>query len=108
MCFLNYTFLMRIEVRQTETFRKWRKNLKDRRALFSIASRLDRLALGYMGDVRSVGDGISEMRIHHGPGYRIYFQKHENVLIILLCAGDKSSQNNDIKRAKKLAKMIWE
>ena len=70
-----------------------------------MASRLDRLAQGNPGDVGPVGDGISELRIHHGPGYRVYFQERGNTIIILLCGGDKSTQAKDIKAAKRLAEM---
>jgi putative addiction module killer protein len=66
---------------------------------------LDRLAQGNPGDVGPVGDGISELRIHHGPGYRVYFQEQGNTIIILLCGGDKSTQAKDIKAAKRLAEM---
>lgn len=92
-----------LELKQTETFRKWRTRLKDDRARALIASRLDRLAFGHAGDVEPVGQGISELRIHYGPGYRIYFQKRKDTIIILLCGGDKSSQARDIKTAKRLA-----
>ncbi|MDA9475739.1 addiction module antitoxin RelB [Bradyrhizobium sp. CCBAU 65884] len=92
-----------VELKQTETFRKWRSRLKDERAKARIASRLDRLALGHAGDVEPVGDGISELRIHYGPGYRIYFQKRGSLIIVLLCGGDKSTQAKDIKAAKRLA-----
>ena len=91
------------EVKQTETFRKWRVWLKDARALAAIASRLDRLAFGLAGDAEPVGHGISELRIHHGPGYRVYFQKRGTTIIVLLCAGDKGSQAKDIKTAQCLA-----
>ncbi len=91
------------ELKQTETFRKWRMKLKDERARALIASRLDRLAYGHAGDAEPVGDGISELRIHYGPGYRVYFQKRGTTLIVLLCGGDKSSQAKDIKAAKRLA-----
>jgi putative addiction module killer protein len=94
------------ELKQTETFLKWRTRLKDERARALIASRLDRLAFGHAGDAAPVGEGVSELRIHHGPGYRIYFQQRGNVLIVLLCGGDKSSQAKDIKAAKRLA-MEW-
>lgn len=67
-----------------------------------IASRLDRLVYGHAGDVQSVGNGISELRIHHGPGYRIYFCRQGDTIVILLCGGDKSSQAKDIKTAKRL------
>lgn len=92
-----------LELKQTEVFRKWRERLRDQRARALIASRLDRLAYGHAGDVESVGHGISELRIHHGPGYRIYFQRRGNLIAILLCGGDKSSQDKDIKTAKQLA-----
>jgi putative addiction module killer protein len=69
-----------------------------------LASRLDRLAQGHAGDVLPVGEGISELRIHYGPGYRVYFQKRRNTIIVLLCGGDKSTQAKDINAAKRLAK----
>jgi len=90
------------ELRQTETFRKWRTQLRDERARAAIASRLDRLAFGHAGDAAPVGDGISELRIHYGPGYRVYFRKQGKTIIVLLCGGDKSSQAKDIKLAKRL------
>lgn len=92
-----------IEIKQTETFRKWRTRLKDERARALIASRLDRLAFGHAGDAEPVGQGISELRIHHGPGYRVYFQKRGDTIIVLLCAGDKNTQAKDIQAAKRLA-----
>jgi|SRR5271163_4380010 len=93
-----------IELKQTETFRKWRMRLKDDRARAQIASRLDRLAFGHTGDAEPVGQGISELRIHYGPGYRIYFQKRGNTIIVLLCGGNKSTQQKDIETAKRLAR----
>ena len=92
-----------IEIKQTETFRKWRVRLKDERVRGLLASRLDRLAFGHAGDVESVGQGISELRMHYGPGYRIYFHKRGETIIVLLCGGDKSTQTKDIKAAKRLA-----
>ncbi len=92
-----------IELKQTETFRKWWTRLKDRRAVALIFARLDRLSYGHAGDAEPVGDGISELRIHYGPGYRVYFRRLGNTLIVLLCGGDKSTQAKDIKRAKHLA-----
>jgi len=77
--------------------------LRDHRAGAKIAARIDRLAFGNPGDVRPVGGGISELRIHYGPGYRVYFVKRGSTLILLLCGGDKSTQTKDIKAAKKLA-----
>lgn len=89
--------------RQTETFRKWERRLKDDRARAAIASRLDRLGFGLPGDVAPVGNGISELRIHYGPGYRIYFSRRAGEVILLLCGGDKGSQERDIAAAKRLA-----
>jgi putative addiction module killer protein len=94
------------ELKQTETFRKWRTALKDERIRALIASRLDRLAYGHAGDATPVGEGISELRIHHGSGYRIYFQKRGKTVILLLCGGDKSSQAKDIKLAKRLSREL--
>ena len=92
-----------LELQQTETFRKWRLRLKEERVRVLIASRLDRLAYGHAGDAAPVGDGISELRIHYGPGYRVYFQQKGNEIILLLCGGDKGSQARDIEMAKKIA-----
>jgi putative addiction module killer protein len=91
-----------IEFKQTEIFRKWRTRLKDLRIRALIASRLDRLAFGNAGDVKPVGEGISELRINYGPGYRIYYLQRGNTIIILLCGGDKSTQDKDIQTAKRL------
>ena len=95
---------MAVELKQTETFRKWRLRLKDRRARVLIASRLERLAFGHSGDAAPVGEGASELRIHHGPGYRVYFQTRGTTIVVLLCGGDKSTQANDIKTALRLAR----
>lgn len=92
-----------LELKQTETFRKWQTRLRDERAKALIAARLDRLAYGHAGDVAPVGEGVSELRIHHGPGYRIYFQKRGNTVLVLLCGGDKGTQSKDIMIAKRLA-----
>jgi len=92
-----------MELKQTETFRKWRTRLKDERALAKIASRLDRLAFGNAGDVKPVGRGVSELRIDYGPGYRVYFHQHGSTVVLLLCGGDKRTQNRDIRLAIKLA-----
>lgn len=93
-----------IELKQTETFRRWRTSLRDQRARALIASRLDRLAFGNAGDVRPVGEGVSELRIDYGPGYRVYFQQCGVTIAILLCGGDKRTQDRDIERAKRLAR----
>lgn len=93
-----------MEILQTMGFQRWEQNLRDRRAKTLIATRLFRLANGLAGDVKPVGEGISEMRISYGPGYRIYFKQQGCHIIILLCGGDKSSQANDITMAKMLAR----
>ena len=92
-----------VELRQTETFRKWRTKLRDERARSLIASRLDRLAFGNAGDVKPVGHGVSKLRVDYGPGYRVYFHQHGNTVILLLCGGDKRTQDRDIRLATKLA-----
>lgn len=91
------------ELIRSATFDRWLSELRDRRAVARIAARLDRLASGNPGDTQPVGDGVSELRINYGPGYRVYFIQRGPVLIILLCGGDKSSQDRDIKQAKALA-----
>ena len=93
-----------IKLTQTATYRRWERNLKDQRARAAIAARLFRLENGLPGDVVSVGDGISELRIHYGPGYRIYFKQRGQEIVILLCGGNKNTQNRDIRHAKQLAK----
>ena len=90
-------------MKQTETFRRWERRLKDQKARALIAARLLRLASGLAGDVAPVGEGISELRIHYGPGYRVYFQRRGAEIIILLCGGDKGSQERDIRAAKQIA-----
>ena len=92
-----------LEIVQTEVFSLWLEQLRDVRARAKIAARVRRLALGNPGDVAPVGDGISELRIHYGPGYRVYFTMQGKTIVILLCGGDKGSQAKDIKRAKALA-----
>jgi len=92
-----------IELKQTEAFRRWRARLKDERARALIASRLDRLGFGHAGDAKPVGEGVSELRIDHGPGYRVYFKKRGRTIVILLCGGNKSTQAKDIETAKRLA-----
>lgn len=92
------------ELRQTAEFANWLKSLRDRAAVQRIAVRLARMQLGNLGDVTPIGEGVSEARIHYGPGYRLYFVRRGEVLIVLLCGGDKASQARDIERAKTLAK----
>lgn len=95
-----------VDLKQTETFAKWESRLRDKRAKTIIASRLARLAHGLPGDVEPGGEGVSELRIHYGPGYRVYFQERGAVLIVLLCGGDKKTQARDVATAKKLAKDV--
>ena len=91
-----------IEIRQTEHYRNWFDKLKDRNARVRIDIRLRRLSLGNPGDVKPVGEGVSEMRIDYGPGYRVYFTRKDSRLIVLLAGGDKTTQTSDIEKAKKL------
>jgi putative addiction module killer protein len=93
-----------IEVRQTDEYSKWFDSLRDRQARSRIDIRVRRLSLGNAGDVKPVGEGVSEMRIDHGPGYRVYFVQRGSVLIVLLAGGDKSSQERDIRLARELAR----
>jgi putative addiction module killer protein len=92
-----------IEVRQTAAFGAWIGGLRDLRAAARIDARIGRLRVGNFGDVKSVGDGVSELRVDFGPGYRVYFTRHGYKVVVLLCAGDKGSQARDIKRAKAMA-----
>jgi putative addiction module killer protein len=82
---------MTIEIKQTETFRLWESKLKDKRVRTLIATRLLRLAEGLPGDSAPVENGVSELRIHYGPGYRVYLQQRGTILVVLLCGGDKST-----------------
>ena len=91
-----------IEVRQTVVFAKWLDRLKDRRGRARILARIDRLTVGHIGDAKPVGAGVSELRIDHGPGYRVYFVRRGALLIILLCGGDKGSPTRGILQAKRL------
>ena len=91
---------------RTEEFSRWLKNLRDIRARTKVISRIDRLTLGNPGDVKPVGDGVSELRIDYGPGYRIYYVKRGDEYVVLLCGGDKGSQDADIRSAKKLAREL--
>lgn len=93
-----------IEVVQTDVFQAWLEGLRDRRAATRIVARIVRLAHGNPGDVKPVGEGLSEMRIDYGPGYRVYFVQRGAVLFIILCGGDKDSQARDIEKARILAK----
>ena len=92
------------EIRKTETFLKWFKKLKDLTGKYLIAARISRLEEGNFGDAKPVGEGVSEMRIDYGPGYRVYYKDTGKEIIILLCGGDKATQQKDIAKAKELAK----
>ena len=93
-----------IEVRQTEVYRKWFAELRDLRARARIDVRIRRLSLGNPGDMKPVGEGVSEMRIDYGPGYRVYFVQRGQTLVVLLAGGDKRTQGRDIKTALDLAR----
>jgi len=90
-------------IKRTEEFSNWLRDLRDIRARAKVLARIDRLVVGNPGDVAPVGDGISEMRIHYGPGYRVYYVQRGDEIVVLLCGGDKGSQTSDIRAAKKLA-----
>lgn len=92
-----------IEVVRTDLFAGWLDGLRDRKARARILVRIDRLATGNPGDVKPVGSGVSELRIDHGPGYRVYFARKGDIVVILLCGGTKSSQRKDIARAIEMA-----
>jgi putative addiction module killer protein len=93
-------------VETTDEFDDWLKGLRDRNAQARIVKRLMRIRLGNLGDAKPVGAGISELRIHYGPGYRIYFVQRGAVLVVLLCGGDKGTQNADIEQAKRIAESL--
>ena len=93
-----------IEIRQTEVYARWFRRLRDREARARIDIRIRRLSLGNPGDVRSLGRGVSELRIDYGPGYRVYFARRGEAVIVLLAGGDKGSQERDIRRARELAR----
>lgn len=95
-----------IEVRKTETFATWLDGLRDIQARARVQARIERLAGGNPGDVKPVGEGVSEMRIDYGPGYRVYFKKIGKAIIILLAGGDKQTQDIDIKTAIRLARSL--
>ena len=95
-----------IKIRKTDTFAKWLDGLRDIRARARILVRIERLAAGNPGDVKAVGEGVSELRINYGPGYRVYYKKQGQKVVILLAGGDKSTQAKDIKIALRLAKNL--
>ena len=91
---------------RTAEFDAWLRGLRDRVAQARIAQRLDAAAIGHFGDCEPVGEGVSEMRIHVGAGYRVYYTRKVEVIYLLLCGGDKASQRRDIKRAKQILKLL--
>ena len=94
------------KLEKTNYFNKWLNGIKDFRAKIKIVKLIDKMEDGNFGDVKQVGEGISESRIHYGPGYRVYFIQKGNKIIILLCGGDKSTQQKDIEKAKELKKCL--
>jgi putative addiction module killer protein len=94
------------EIRQTLNFKAWLDDLRDPATSSRIITRITRLELGLFGDVKPIGNGVSELRMDFGPGYRMYFKRHGQTIILLLCGGDKKTQKRDIERAKQLAKEI--
>jgi putative addiction module killer protein len=95
-----------IEIRKTDIFAKWIDGLQDISARAHILARIERLAIGNPGDVKPVGEGVSEMRIDYGPGYRVYYKKIRQKVVILLAGGDKKSQPKDIKTALRLSRNL--
>lgn len=95
-----------IEIRRTDVYAKWIDNLRDIKARARILVRIERLAAGNPGDVKAVGEGVSELRITYGPGYRVYFKQQGQELVILLAGGDKSTQSKDISVAQELARNL--
>ncbi|MGH8713555.1 MAG: type II toxin-antitoxin system RelE/ParE family toxin [Casimicrobiaceae bacterium] len=94
------------QIQQTEVFAKWFVNLRDVRAKARILARLDSIRLGNLGDAKSVGGGVSEMRIDVGAGYRVYFARRQRIIVILLCGGEKSTQAKDIANARLIVRQI--
>lgn len=92
------------EIIRSTTFSQWLSDMRDNQARMRVLARLDRMALGNFGDVQPVGEGISELRIHYGPGYRLYCLQSGPRVVVMLCGGDKSSQSRDIEQAKLIAK----
>lgn len=94
------------EIRQTEVYARWFERLSDRRARARIDARIRRLSLGNPGDVRPVGKGVSELRVHYGPGYRVYFVRWERTVVILLAGGEKTTQERDIRKAHEFVRQL--
>ncbi len=95
-----------MEVRETEYFRVWIKNINDKKTQAIINARIRRISHGLFGDCRNLGDGISELKIDYGPGFRVYFTIVNNEIVILLCGGDKSTQSKNIEEAKRMKKNL--
>jgi len=102
------TYTLNMEILKSSVYIEWLKKLRDSRARFRIYKCIERLAEGNPGDVKPVGEGISELRIDYGPGYRVYFKDTGKDIIILLCGGDKTTQQADIAEAKKIARFYKE
>ncbi len=95
-----------VEIRKTATFSKWIDSLRDIRARARVQARIERLAVGHAGDAKPVGEGVSELRINYGPGYRVYFKKQGRSVVVLLAGGDKKTQSRDVKTALRLARNL--
>lgn len=95
-----------VEIRKTATFSKWIDDLRDIRARARVQARIERLAVGHAGDAKPMGEGVSELRIDYGPGYRVYFKKQGRSVVVLLAGGDKKTQSRDIKTALRLARNL--
>ncbi|MBO6570726.1 MAG: type II toxin-antitoxin system RelE/ParE family toxin [Kordiimonadaceae bacterium] len=96
------------DIQQTDDFRKWFKKLKDRKARNILLERINRMKFAHWGDVKPVGEGVRELRVHYGPGFRVYFVQMGETVIVLLCGGTKGSQDKDIQKAKQLARILKE
>ena len=94
------------EVFRSDEFDRWLSALADQRAVAKITSRIERLGMGNPGDVKPVGEGVSEMRLTYGPGYRVYYKQTGRKIVVILCGGDKSTQENDIRRAREMAAQL--
>lgn len=95
-----------VEVLQTEEFAQWLDSLRDDVVAKRIKQRIARVQIGLFGDAKSIGDGLHELRVDHGPGYRVYLMRRGDILVILLCGGDKASQARDISQAKAMAEQL--
>jgi len=96
------------QIQQTDVFASWLAELRDAKAKARILARLESMTQGNLGDAKRVGGGVRELRVHYGPGYRVYFAQTGRIVLLLLCGGDKSTQRRDIERAKRLLRNIRE